>query len=371
MKAQRLWQSSLLVAAVLVMGAGCQVLPESTPSQSGSESAQTESTQSNTPAGYYPAVIKDDRYTLNEARGLAVGTTSQANRDSMEQATYRLLTQSFPTEDYRLREGEVITKEQLASWLAAKSNDNKDGLNPEKSASDKAENFEPHYLNTILEYDLLSNKQENSDQLKAISLTLVMNSEDQASADATKVAIDQATAIKQGKTMAQEVLNRVRKQDKYRQVPIQFYLFYNAPADHLAGGSIVASTQVSPDSTSFGDWTTHNTQQVTFGVDEAPNQEDTTNFERYRQEVETLFPELSGLSGVGAYNDGKLEQMTVTIHIPFDGYSETAALAQQAITKANSTFNKNLTMTIKIEGPSGSTALAQRQSGGDFSMMIF
>ncbi|MDO4670696.1 MAG: CamS family sex pheromone protein [Aerococcus sp.] len=370
MKARRLLKSSLLVASVLVMGVGCQVLPDSTPNQASNE-AGTSQNEPQTEKGYYPAVIKDDQYPLNEARGLSVGTSSQANREQMERSTYQMLSETFPTTDYRLREGQVITKDQLSSWLGAKNNDNKDGLNPEKSASDKENDFEPHYLNTILEYDLLGNKQDTKDKLQAISLTLVLNQEDQASADSKVVAIDKDTAIKQGKTIAQEVLNRLRQKEEYKQIPIQFYLFYNAPADDLSGGSVVASTQVSPDSRAFGDWTTYNTEQVTLGVDKAPNQEDTTNFERYREEVATVFPELSGLSGVATYEDGKLEQLTITVHTPFDGYSETAALTQQAITKANSTFSKNINIKIKVQGPSGNTALAERAGGGEFSMMIF
>ncbi|MDO4680641.1 MAG: CamS family sex pheromone protein [Aerococcus sp.] len=372
MKAPRLLKSSLLMATVLLLSAGCQTLPESTNDQSNSEAATTKTdTTAAAQRGYYSPVIKDDRYALNDARGLSVGNTSQANRENTERSTYRMLTESFPPDDYQLKEGAVISKDQLSKWLGAKTKDNSEGLNPEKSDSGKANDFEPHYLNTIFEYDLMGNKQENSDKLQAISLTLVLNSEDQATSDSKMVTIDQKTAIKQGKSIAQEILNRLRQQKDYQEIPIQFYLFYNAPSDNLAGGSIVSSTQVSPDSSSFGDWEDNNAQHIAFGVDKAPNQEDTTKFDRYRQSVVTLFPELSGISGVGLYQDSKLSQLTLTIHTPFDGYSETVALMEQAIAQANSTFDKNLNINIKIQGPSGNTASAQRTSGNDFSMTIF
>lgn len=359
MEIKHLKRSGALVALALFL-VGCQTVPN-TDDVAPAETDQTAQTEVEEAEGnqigvsYYQPFIKDDRYVVNTARGLTAGETSEANRMNMEMQVYQGMQETFPTDQYMIQEGQSINEEMLAEWLSRKSEDHPSGLNPEDINV-------PRYLNTILGFDLYHATGDENQTLGGLALGIAINNADQPNDDQEAVAIDQDTALEQGKAIAQEVLNRLRSSDKYVDVPIQFFIFHNAPADDISGGEMLSSTVVSEDSTSFGDWTDTNVMNVAYGVEEAPNKEDTTLFERYRNEIEDFFPELSGLAGIGRYEDGRLDGLDIKITTPVNGYSETIALLKHAGDVANNTFNQGIRITITAKGPSGITGQAIREA---------
>ncbi|MCI5775109.1 MAG: CamS family sex pheromone protein [Aerococcus sp.] len=359
MESKHLKRSGALLAIALFW-AGCQTVPdadEGAPDNASAEqSAQTAEDENQGGGGaYYQPFIRDNRYVVSSSRGLMSGNSSQANQMNMETQMYRLMQDTFPTDQYVLQEGQAVNEDILSEWLARKSKDHPNGLNPEQADA-------PKYLNTMLEYDLYHASGDENQTLGGIALAIAINDSDQLNDDQEAVAIDQKTALKQGKAIAQEVLNRLRNNKKYVDVPIQFFIFHNAPADDISGGEMISSTVVSEDSTSFGDWSDTNTMNVAYGAEEAPNKEDSTLFERYRNDIEDFFPELSGLAGIGHYKDGRLGALDITINTPVNGYSETVALLTHAGEVANNTFNQGIRITITTKGPSGITGQATREA---------
>lgn len=324
---------------------------------------------------YYPSVVNNGKYTLSSSRGIVSSATSDANLRNMERDLYDLAKGNFSTSNYSFQEGKALSSETISKWLSPKSDENPDGLNPANSASTDSSTFEPHYLNTLLEYDLMK-KNGDSDQynVAGVSIALAMNCEDSVKkADGTKdtVKIDQETALSKGKEAAQTVLKRLRQVSGYENVPIQIAIFYDAPTNDLGGGSFIAQS-LSNNGETLGDWKSINRDYVVYGVDTPPNQEDSTAFSRFRQEIEGFYPQLSGVSAIGCYDDGKLSQVTITINSQFDGYTETIALVQQATESANAIFNKEDTIRITINGPSGTTATMNRKAGNsNFKYVIF
>ncbi|MHA6602935.1 CamS family sex pheromone protein [Aerococcus urinae] len=357
-----------LASLSLIAACGRDAQPKSTAGQTQtteeSTSEEEENGKKNTLTdAYYPAAIKDGSYPLSNSRGTLSSRTSQANLENMERGLYELMKNAYSTDEYALAEGQVLSKDKVTSWLKPKSNDNPEGLNPEGSAASDRNQFQPRYLNSILEYNLM---QENGDDydLKVISLGLAMNAEDRFQNKDTEetVEISRDEALQEGKAMAQTIVERIRQDGKYSQTPIQIALFYNDKQNSLGGGAYMAEA-IADAGAGLGKWKTYNRQYVVYGVDQAPREEDNTSFSRFRGEIESFFPELSGIVGVGQYDNGKLNGIDFHINTPFDGYTENIALVQHVIASLDAIYPKDVQMQVTVEGPSRMTANITRLSG--------
>lgn len=354
-----------LLLLSLCLLAGCQVVPQQENKESKEEISE-QNTGGRLSRAYYSALSQEGRYDINNIRGIVATSTSQANLRQFEKGLYDLAREQFSTDDYLFREGSVIDRKMANRWLGTKSSDNPDGLNPKEARATKREDFKPKYLNSILEYDLLTHSDNGQSRLAGISIGLAMNSQVTFSNDEGQelVEIDEETAVSEGKKMATEIIARIRANNPtYGKIPIQVAIFYSAPLDNIAGGAY-KSEGISVAGSSFSDWRNINIEHKVLGLGEDPSDEVSVGFSRFREEVEDYFPQLSGIQGIGTYQDGQLIRLDIKITSQFDGYSETIALVQQAIKEANTIFrNNNGEVSMTIQGPAGIHALMNRPSG--------
>lgn len=381
MKASLSKQITLLLMSVVLLGACGQnekTTAESTKLTASGDTQQTDGQDTTRKdqeqvadevaeqlsTGYYPTIIKDGYYALSDSRGVVAGNSSQANMENMERGLYQLAQGAFPTDQYALKEGSIISDENAINWLSAQTKENPEGLNPAKSESTKLNDYEPRYLNSILEYNFTQADKKGEHQLKGISIALSMNSIDvfTNSDIEEEIVIDPETSLSKGKEMAIKVIARIRENERYKNVPIQIALFQNKPSGDLAGGSFVAET-ISNQGTELSQWVAHDREYVAFSVDEVPNVEDDTAFTRFRNNIEGFFPRLSGLAGIGRYEEGKLGQINISINTQFDGYTEIIALTQYTIDEATNNFRNDVPINITIETPRGVAAVLSREAG--------
>ncbi|MFW3505856.1 CamS family sex pheromone protein [Aerococcus viridans] len=356
---------SILLVATLALAA-CQNdqadSTESAGSASQSLSSSEEQQTSQLSTEYYSSYISDGTYQTNSASGIIAGASSQANAENLERGLYDLAKNIFSTEDYSLQEGQVIGEDQTLAYLTAQSDENPDGLNPSGYASTTLEGFEPRYLNTLMEYDFV----DQDGNIAGISIGLGMNYSDTftSDSDSEEVEITSEERIEQGKQMAETIIADIRENEAYADIPIHVAIFENEESGDLGGGTF-STDAVSSSGNSFGDWSTYNQDFVVYDVDDAPNEEDTVSFTRFRDQIQSFYPQLSGLSGVGYYQDNELQNVNIVINSQFDGHSEVIALSQQAISTASSVFNNNIEIQIQVVTADGVRALLTRNKDSD------
>lgn len=356
---------SILLVATLALAA-CQNdqadSTESAGSASQSSSSSEEQQTSQLSTEYYSSYISDGTYQTNSASGITAGASSQANAENLERGLYDLAKNIFSTEDYSLQEGQVIGEDQTLAYLTAQSDENPDGLNPSGYASTTLEGFEPRYLNTLMEHDFV----DQDGNIAGISIGLGMNYSDifTSDSDSEEVEITSEERIEQGKQMAETIVADIRENEAYADIPIHVAIFENEESGDLGGGTF-STDAVSSSGNSFGDWSTYNQDFVVYAVDDAPNEEDTVSFTRFRDQIQSFYPQLSGLSGVGYYQDNELQNVNIVINSQFDGYSEVIALSQQAISTASSVFNNNIEIQIQVVTADGVRALLTRNKDSD------
>lgn len=356
---------SILLVATLALAA-CQndqadsTESEDSASQSSSSSEEQQTSQLSTE--YYSSYISDGTYQTNSASGITAGASSQANAENLERGLYDLAKNIFPTEDYSLQEGQVIGEDQTLAYLTAQSDENPDGLNPSGYASTTLEGFEPRYLSTLMEYDFV----DQDGNIAGISIGLGMNYSDtfNSESETQEFEITSEERIEHGKQMAEKIVSNIRQDEAYSDTPIHVAIFENEESGNLGGGTYTTDA-VSSSGNSFGDWSTYNQDFVVYAVDDAPNEEDTVSFTRFRDQIQSFYPQLSGLSGVGYYQDNELQNVNIVINSQFDGYSEVIALSQQAISTASSVFNNNIEIQIQVVTADGVRALLTRSKDSD------
>lgn len=358
---------SILLVATLALAACQNDQADSTESagsasqtSSNSEEQQTKTDQLSTE--YYPSYINDGTYQVNSGAGITAGTSSQANSENLERGLYDLAKNIFSTEDYSIQEGQVLGEEKTIAFLKAKSDDNPEGLNPTDSLSETLDSYEPRYLNAIMEYDFV----DENGKIAGISIGLGMNYSDtfNSGSETKEVEIPSEERIEQGKQMAETIVSNIRQDEAYADTPIHVAIFENEESGDLGGGTFKTDA-VSSSGDSFGDWSTYNQDFVVYDVDDAPNEEDTVSFTRFRDQIQSFYPQLSGLSGVGYYQDNEQQSVNIVINSQFDGYSEVIALSHQAISTASSVFNNNIEIQIQVVTADGVRALLTRDKDSD------
>lgn len=359
---------SILLVATLALAA-CQNdqadTSESAGSASQASSNNTEEQQSKTSqlsTEYYPSYINDGTYQVNGALGYQAGASSQANAENLQRGLYDLAKNIFATEDYSIQEGQVIGEEKTNEYLKPKSDKTPEGLNPSGANATSLEEFEPRYLNAIMEYDFV----DQEGNIAGISLGLGMNYSDTftTESESEEVEISSEERIEKGKQIAEQLVAKIRENEAYADTPIHVAIFENEESGDLGGGTFTTDA-VSSSGNSFGDWSTYNQDFIVYGVDDAPNEEDTVSFTRFRDQIQGFYPQLSGLSGVGYYQDNELQNVSIVINSQFDGHSEIIALSQQAISTASSVFNNNIEIQIQVVTADGVRALLTRSKDSD------
>ena len=358
---------SILLVATLALAACQNDQADSTESagsasqtSSNSEEQQTKTDQLSTE--YYPSYISEGTYQVNSGAGITAGTSSQANAENLERGLYDLAKNIFSTEDYSIQEGQVIGEEKTIAFLKAQSDENPEGLNPSGALSETLDGYKPRYLNSIMEYDFV----DQDGNVAGISIGLGMNYSDtfNSESETEEVEITSEERIEQGKQMAETIVSNIRQDETYADTPIHVAIFENEESGDLGGGTFTTDA-VSSSGNSFGDWSTYNQDFVVYDVDDAPNEEDTVSFTRFRDQIQSFYPQLSGLSGVGYYQDNELQNVNIVINSQFDGYSEVIALSQQAISTASSVFNNNIEIQIQVVTADGVRALLTRNKDSD------
>ncbi|MDO4432294.1 MAG: CamS family sex pheromone protein [Aerococcaceae bacterium] len=345
----------------------------------------------------YQAVITDGRYQLSAAASADNYLSSSGNAAAFEQGLVAISQSVFPTNQYLLREGQLIDAATLTSWISRESELYPDGLNPalpvqeqpvaESASSESSESSSesssassdtntqvvlegastPIYLAQIMEKDLMI-ETANGYELSGIVIGLAMNSEYQYT-DANGVTTKQEISIgemrERGKAYATTIVGRLRNTEALRNIPIVVGIFRQAPSNDIVGGTYLIDG-VSREGNAITDWTEHNESRIALPVLNSAEATDRYQyFYEFRNQVSNFFPNLNGITGEAFYVDGALSKLNIKIVTQFYQQTEITALTQHALDVAQNQFPANIPVEIKIESGLGIEAVISRAANSE------
>lgn len=326
---------------------------------------------------YYRALIVDGKYQSSQNRGVSLDLNSSINMKAFETDLLTVAKKVFPTDQYFFQEGQIITKEMALSWIGRKSEDNPQGLNPESNELIDSNERSPQYLSQILEQDFMI-ETEKGFELGGIAIGLAMNQIDYYSVKDSnsnlnfyEQPLDIETVLKEAKSYGNEVVSRLRDETGLESLPIAVGIFLQSPKDSLASGVYVLEGK-SSEGRAVEEWIQRDEKKVLFPNLDGEETDVNTQFNNFKNEIQLFFPNLSGVTGVGLYQNGQIASMHIDIMTQFYGQTEMIAFTQQITDAANRYLPKNIEIELKVESINGIEAfLTRSEDTQTFNFHVF
>ncbi|MGM9924871.1 MAG: CamS family sex pheromone protein [Bacillus sp. (in: firmicutes)] len=329
---------------------------------------------------YYQAILP---FEPSKARGQVVSNlNTRYDMNEMETGLMRIAQESFSPDKYGFREGQFLSTETVKSWLQRKytSEQLKEkkmdesenlGLNPidpGKGDIDKRNEENPLYLAHILEHNYMIETSKDKWSLGGVVIGLALNSthyyqkEEFGTVFDTEIPYDKM--LSEGKKIAQEVLERLRKEDDLKNVPITIALYKQQKKNAVIPGNFVAYTEVGQGSSTISDWEKVNEKYYLFPSTDAEekHRDDNNMFLKFKQDIEKYFPNFNGVIGRAYYLEDQIQDLKIDIPIQFYGKSEAIGFTQYATGKMLEHFPDYINVQISITSVNGQEALIVRNA---------
>ena len=327
--------------------------------------------------GNYQGVIKNGRYRTSKSRGVNVGQNdNQYNLKSFENGLTQVSKRVFSTKNYIFQEGQYLNTQTVQDWLGRKTAKNPSGLNPARGSKS---NPNPQYIQQLEEQDYMT-ESGNKLNLKGMTIGIGVNSEwnysKKSGGPNYNKDISNATVKAQGEAAAQKVLTRMRAKKGVGNVPIVLAIYKQAPDDSLVGGSFIEYARCTGNK--VGTWHQLHYKTAVLPKSSGSNptnkasQTDNDSFSNFKSQVQSFFPNLSGVTAQAQYNNGQLDGMHITITTQFYSQTEINSFTQYIARAARRYLPSGIPIDIKIQSDSEMQAVVFRDSGQkNFTTHIF
>lgn len=365
MKLQKLKKLTLTTVVLLstVLLASCSIGKKSS-------SSSSKITTTGTSSGQYQGVIQNGHYKVSKARGVNINQNDNSyNLKSFETGLTEVSKKVFSTKNYIFQEGQYLSTDTIENWLGRKTKSNPTGLN---AAQGKKSNPNPEYIQQIEEQDFMV-QNGNSLTLKGMTIGIGINSvyyyQKTTDGPTYQKKLSDAEIQRQGKIAAQKILKRLRKKSALKDIPIVIALYKQAPNDSLVGGSFFAYSKSS--GSTIGNWKklNYSTKVLPKASDatstNSDNETDNTSFTNFKSQIQSFFPNLSGVTAQAQYKNGTLSGMHITVTTQFYSQSEVQSFTQYIARAAKKYLPNGIPIDIKIQSSSEMQAVVYRDSGSD------
>lgn len=330
---------------------------------------------------YYKTMLP---FKESEARGLVVSNlNTRYDIEEFETGLMRIAQKNFSPDKYFFREGQILKGSTINKWLrreyteeqlkekklAAKDNL---GLNPiDSGKGDIADRSEksPIYLANILEHDYLVEDKNNQVSLGGVVIGLALNSvyyyQKEAYGATYETKIKQAELEKQGKAIAEKVVQRLRENKEMSDVPITVALFEQKERSSVVPGNFLYYSHIDGNKNTIGKWESVDEEYYVFPSTTAEKayRDDVRSFKNFKQDVENYFPNFNGVVGRAFYVNKQLQELNIDIPIQFYGNTEAIGFTQYVTGLIMNHFTEYISVQISITSVNGPEALITRKPG--------
>lgn len=340
-------------------------------------------------------------YKTSASRGVIINQMgNRLDIDEMEEGLRRHSKEVYDPKKYYFQEGQYLTEDVAYDWLSRQLTDDQlkeamldkikdlkersrsidkkaitkglqQGLNPKlgDKYDEKENRANPSYLSNILEQDYLKKKKDDSAELVGISIGLALKSvyrfQTEEGGPYYHVNISKKEMLKQGEKMAQTVMDRIRKMDELKDVPVMIALYREEDQGSPVPGDYVAKTVVNGDESSIGDWENIKEEYVLFPDEKSADKhfDDNKLVEDFGKEIQDFFPNYVGVIGKGFYINDDLKKLTLEIPIEFYGKGEVIGFTQYAYGLIKKMFPDYYDLEVKVTANNEMESMIYRNAG--------
>ncbi|MFC3418594.1 CamS family sex pheromone protein [Salinicoccus hispanicus] len=354
---------------------------------------QEETATASSGGEYYRTVIP---YELSPSRGLTSSNmVSSYNIEAFEKGLFELSRESFSTEEYVFREGQVFTEEMIRGYLGrAYTTEEIEAMSEEEMASNNAfsnlglnpsvegetdpeliAEASPLYLSHVLEQNYMV-ENEGSFDFKGMTIGLAMNSEYQYQKEQYGPMftreLDEDTIRQEGEQMAQEILERIRANEDYEDITIRFGIFIQSADTAIVPGDFVSTAEVDPGADQIDSFEQVNSAYALLPSSEAGaiSEEINNEYINFNRNLESYFDSFTTSVGQGYFVDGTLERLTIEIPLEYSSRGEVIGLTQYVRGLVSEQFNET-EVEVSIKDKNKTYALITKTDENDISVHIY
>jgi protein involved in sex pheromone biosynthesis len=324
---------------------------------------------------YYQTILDKSKLQPSATRGMVVANlNTRYDINEFETGLMRIAQNTFPTDKYYFQEGQKIDKDTVKLWLNRKftpaqlkaqglSASQNIGLNPLDSGSNP-----PIYLAHVLEQDYWKKDSDGKYHFAGVAIGLALNSiyyyKTVKDGPTYEKDIPYSEMVSNGRQIAQEIVKRLRSMKELSNIPITVGLFEQKSTSSVVPGNFIAYSVVDSGSSSIGSWEKLNEKYYLFPSTDAQNdhRDDLTDFLNFKQDVETYFPNFTGVIGRAFYIDDQLQELKIDIPMQFYGESETIGFTQYVAGLVMERFPKYISVSVSVTSVDGPEALISRKA---------
>ncbi|MCD8905621.1 CamS family sex pheromone protein [Staphylococcus chromogenes] len=320
----------------------------------------------------------------SQARGLTQENMANTyNGEDFETGLLNISKQVFPTDDYLYQDGQFLDKKTIQAYLEPKltkseldkmSDKEKEdrkatenlGLNPSvhgETDEEKIAKNSPQVLSNILEQNFYDNGDTSGKKLKGMTIGLAMNQvyyyQKEKYGETFSVDLDKKKVEKQGQEMAEEMLSRLRENEKLKDIPITFAIYMQSGKDQITPGAFVSYATSEENGEALKEWNTVNEQTVLVPSREAAdlNEQFNSNFRDFNHSLQSYFTNFTQAVSKAKFKDKKLQSLTVDLPIDYYGKAELIGITQYVTQLAEKDFGDVEEYEIHIKDGNESRAL--------------
>ncbi|MET3575581.1 CamS family sex pheromone protein [Bhargavaea ullalensis] len=311
---------------------------------------------------YYRTLLP---YKKSASRGLVVNKlNSKYNVVEAESGLMRLSHRKFPTDDHFFQEGQYLDEKTVRSWLAHKSEDNPEGLNPAAAGTaEETRRDVPVYVAHIIEQNYLKRTSEDKIRLEGVSIGVALNSVNTTEGGG---AIPQEKIEEEGKKAAAEIVKRMRKIEGLSQVPIMVGLYKQSPQNDISPGSYFAVSTAEKGKDVLSGWDAIDEEYIIFPTSSNADKyrDVNTSFSNFKQDVDKYFSSFVNVIGTGFYQNGTIASLKINVPIEFYGEAEVIGFSQYLSGLVVDHFPA-ISVEVSITSVNGPVALIVKEPGTD------
>ncbi|PTH01203.1 CamS family sex pheromone protein [Staphylococcus chromogenes] len=376
---------TLVIVGLSLVLVGCG--PDDNEPSSSKENTSTQNdvkqiaTDKNVQGDNYRTILP---FKESQARGLTQENMANTyNGEDFETGLLNISKQVFPTDDYLYQDGQFLDKKTIQAYLEPKltkseldemSDKEKEerkatenlGLNPSvhgETDEEKIAKNSPQVLSNILEQNFYDNGDTSGKKLKGMTIGLAMNQvyyyQKEKYGETFSVDLDKKKVEKQGQEMAEEMLSRLRENEKLKDIPITFAIYMQSGKDQITPGAFVSYATSEENGEALKEWNTVNEQTVLVPSGEAAdlNEQFNSNFRDFNHSLQPYFTNFTQAVGKAKFKDKKLQSLTVDLPIDYYGKAELIGITQYVTQLAEKDFGDVEEYEIHIKDGNESRAL--------------
>ncbi len=351
-------------------------------------------TRSGSAEGYYQTVIP---YEMSPSRGLtSTNMVSSYNIEAFEKGLFDISKNVFPTDEYVFREGQIFTEEMVRGFLdrrytreeienmseeeLADSNAFSNlGLNPSTEGEEDPEVIAeeaPLYLSHILEQNYLLQDEEGEMTIDGITIGLAMNSthyyQTEQYGSTYAKALDEDAVHQEGQRMANEILERLRANERYSDLTVTFAIFIQSDDTAITPGNFLSYAVAEGGEDTLSSFTEINEDYVLFPSSEGAEFDEQINsdYQLFNRNLASYFDNFTTSVGHGRFVDGSLETLTIEIPVQYTSYGEIIGLAQYVQSLLGDHFSGSA-VEVSIADKSETYALITKDENDEINTHIY